>query len=127
MLYLVYISCDHYKTFNMRQISNNKLLNSTCNHFLLLNATTSFLCLKLVILLIRSHLLLVITLVLSLDFTGNIIPTFQNHLVVVLPSSPPPIFAMLYALSALANMKMLSRSPKLFKISSTNLSLLKPL
>ena len=117
MTCLVLMSCDHYKRPNMRQITPNNFLNSTCNLSLLLNTNTSFLCWKLASLLIRSHPLLVSMLLPSLDFTENTIPTFKNHLGAVLPSFPLLISVMAYILSALERLRMLSRSPELFKIS----------
>ena len=97
--------------------------NSTCNLFLLISATISFLYWKLVILLIRYHLPLVYILVPSLGFAVNTILTFLNHLVVVLPSFLHSIFIMAYVSSVLERLKMLSRLLKLFKILPMSLSL----
>ena len=69
----------------------------------------SFIYLILVILERKSHLSLVSLSPLYRDFVPDIVPTSPNHLVVVLPSSLTPIYAMHFDLLALAKLIMLSK------------------
>jgi hypothetical protein len=109
----------------LTQTKHNILLNSTCNLSPPTSALISSPYSLRVILLIKSHLLLVSAIVALLDFALNTFHTFLSLLVADLASFLPLTSAMLNVLLALGRLRMLSRSPMLFKMSSTNLSLLK--